>query len=208
MAITARRVVEAARDRHPGFDPKSHPDPVALRFLSDYQRHLFGRVADANPSIVAASAEIDFPLDDFELGNSLPAFKDVQGGTIYFLSGVSTGQAPLRMVDWENRLDARFSFAAWTHHGRIHFSGDADRWAKVQRVVVEYIPEPEQLGGMNAELILPDAAYLACTSAVAAFLGGRIGVNLSGAQHAAEEAYLEEVRRSKRAHRVPRYIRR
>jgi hypothetical protein len=204
--ILVERVVTAARDRSPAFGPGEHPEGVILRFLSDYHRDLLGKVAELNPSLVARSHEVELPLEPFEEGIEIPAYKDVRGATAY--RGAS--EIPVRRTEWENRHNARFVHAFYPHAGRLHLTGDADTWRRIDRVVFDYTPEPGELEGTDDELLLPDGAYLACVAAVAAFLGGRNvpPLDLTPAATAAEDRFLAEARKGRRARRIPKYLRR
>jgi hypothetical protein len=218
--IQVRRVIEAARDRHPSFSPSEHPDGLAVRFLEDYQRDLLARLVDLNPSSVSRSHEVTFPIlrladpedpdselvDGFSEGVVMPPHKDFRGATAY----TAHAETPLNRIEWENRLNSRFNFAIYPLNGRIFFTRTAADWKLVQRVVVDYTPEAEEITSIDQELILPDAAYLTCVEALAAFFGARSGspIDLTLRANHAETRYLEEVRRSRRARRITRYIRR
>lgn len=214
--ILASRVINAGRDRNALFTREKHPDPVALRFLSDYHRDLFGKAALVNPSAVAIGLQIEFPFVDdsdnpipFEEGYPLPANKGLQdGGTVRFADSHNPPRTPLSLVAWENRLNPRFRYSGWVQAGRLYLTGTEDEtWKDAERIDIEYIPEPVDLTRLSDEILVPDGAYLTCVEQVAAFFGVRSGIDLSARAAGFETRFLEELRRSRPAQRIPRYRR-
>ena len=73
-SLTAGEVINQARDHHPSFGPRGHPEGALLRLLSNYQRAILAKIAQVNPSLCASNLFVTLPLANFAAGVKLPAF--------------------------------------------------------------------------------------------------------------------------------------
>lgn len=168
--MIAKNVITAARDLHMGFDPNSHPDAGAVRFLSGYMTELMGKALMRYPSLWSDEQEVALPLATFAAGAALdsPFFLDDVVGQ------VGTGQDPIRIVPYEHRHDnglpGRF---VYTVNGMLFLSGVAGDWSPYESLVVRYAKVPTALVADTGTIPLPDNAEMALRYALAHFWSGR-----------------------------------
>ena len=72
-SLTVGDVITRARDHHPSFEDRAHPNGTLLRMLSNYQRDITAKIARVNPGLCASEVIVTLPLADFNAGAKLPS---------------------------------------------------------------------------------------------------------------------------------------
>lgn len=192
--LTARQIVNAARDRAASFDGKRHPDAAALRYLSAVQRDLHSKVLFLDPTLFQEEETYTLPLDDFDEGIQLPEHRSVEGVVVRGpASGSSPGRAArVELLPWGLRDAGGTSrLAAWVVGQRLYLRSPASLWDGGSEIAIATTAIPAELTTLDDELILPDTAELALTEALALFFARRdsqSGLNISLYQIAAKDA--------------------
>jgi hypothetical protein len=116
VELVASEIIDEARDFHPGFDPRTVPDRVALRFLSRITRRLASRVTlEAEDALISkyviSAADLDLSLDGDSLAD--PVVEADSGvllpAHLYLSKSVH--------VKWEDD-DKRYPVTLTHYHGR------------------------------------------------------------------------------------------
>jgi hypothetical protein len=183
MSFTAGDVVNAARDLHPSFDPKSSPDEVAWRFLQRFARALASDVVQARPEALTPTPLVtSLPLATFANGITIPAHLLVLEVTTLRQGGTSpTDDIPVSLLSAAQHL--RFTgngsiafgnatLTAYLTGSVLQLGGDAVSWSPYASVTTRYIPMPTVTGSASV-LALPDDAATPCISALADFFSQR-----------------------------------
>lgn len=205
MPTTALAVIEAARDRHPSFDARAHPDRVLLRQLSTEQRRLVGKLLRANPYALSTSVSVPLAGYDFAAGYAMPDYVRIHTAT-------GEGEWPIKLheVSWANRLDvSRAGHTYALNNGRLYLNGAADDWTSVTSVTVSYTPAPADLAALESLLSVPTSASAYLSAFLAEAMGTRtmprddappVPLALLREERARSEMdFLEEIRSTYRA---------
>lgn len=174
MSFTASDVVNAARDRHPAFDPKTAPDAVAWRFLQQFARTLASEVVQRKPEALVRTALVTtLPLAAFGAGITIPTRLIVDDVSVLRSGGVSpTDDAPVRLVHPGQRFTTRAPLFAYLVGDTVQLGGVDTDWMPYTSVTVRYVPVPTVTDGSTA-LPFDDDAMTPCVLALADFLGQR-----------------------------------
>lgn len=172
MTLTAKQVIEAARDEHASFDDRRHPDRPLVRMLSRYQKQLLARAMERNVAPFVLVQETALPLADFDAGIALPAHKVIQ-----HVDAVSaTDPARKRRVeilDWGHHADPVPFPSVFIEAGVLYLRGVANSWNEYGQLRVFYVAEPVVLTAPASTFILPDSAESALISRTAAYMAQR-----------------------------------
>lgn len=175
MAFTAADVIDAARDRHPSFDPKAQPESVLLRGLQQYARSLASLVMRWRPSAMVATELVTaLPLASFSAGITLPAHLFIQSIMTVRL-GYSSPQEeqPVRLLPLAQRTRFGAPFpAAFVQSGTLFLTGRPTDWANYTSVTVRYVPVPT-VSTAATQLPFTDDAMTPMVAWLAAFMGAR-----------------------------------
>lgn len=203
MALVAGDVIEAARDRHKAFVRELAPQGMALRFLSQYQRELLGKIAEIDEDVLRTDTNTVMPLAVFDNGIALPANR-----TIVAISALTTGAVPnsleVALVPASLRNDRSTpARAAYQIGDKLFLRGAASDWTTIGSIAVATVPVPVPVTKSTDVLVVPDTAERALIEnlALAMALRGHNEPNIpaidTGAFGArakdAEQAYLTEV---------------
>lgn len=199
MALVARALLESARDFHPAFDPRQHPDRVLLRQLSAYQRMLAGKALELNRTALVATDVIDMATYDFAVGHPFPSVHALHGGTVTFGDGATV---VLAITAWQNRMERMPRYGCFRQGGVLFLRGVPEEWSGVTSVSLSYAPIPAELTAPADTLALPDYAEPACIAFLAYAMALRspaemkvpLGAFAEGMQ-AAEASFLADVRK-------------
>lgn len=171
MAFTVLDVIEQARDQHPSHDPERTPESSLIRELNRYVRGLYMRVLERDSSRFTTVETIAWPLADFGVGHTMPAYVYIQGGIISFAD--STELAELRIVPYRNRYTPGVPLAAYMHGGILYFCGREDDWQGTSQVAVSYAPEPTPLTARTDTVSLPESGILPCVRWLSYYMARR-----------------------------------
>lgn len=165
MAISLANVIRDARDKHPAFTPKAHPDSLCVRALSLYQDELMGEAQRVRRSLLSSSYTVAMPLADHEAGiTTVPAHDYIQGITGHMEGNVTF---PVALVPWENRYQPGVFPAATYQGGVLRLLGKAEDWTGCTQVVVSYWPATAALVTLASVPALPDSAHGVLVEALA-----------------------------------------
>lgn len=155
MPLNLSSLIRQARDTHPTFDERAHPDPVLVRALSLFASELAGEAQRVQRNLVSVAHTVALPLADFAAGATLPAFDYPHG-----LSGFTAAgdEVPINLVSWELRKSPVPWPAATIHGGSLHLLGGEGDWKWATRLVFHYWPAPTELTSMSGIITLPDSA--------------------------------------------------
>lgn len=172
--LSAERVIEAARDRHPAFDRSRTPDPSVLRFLSQYRKELAGRVAAIDETALVTSVTFSMPLSDHEAGITLPANRYIAGITAKD-NNATPNYYPVDLIPWAHRNDINAPLsAAWEYGGKLYLRSPASAWRYITEIGVAIVPSMDtDLATLADDVGLPTEAERALTEACAFFMAKR-----------------------------------
>lgn len=215
--MTAGKIIRAARAEDASFDDRRHPGRDALAYLSRLQERLVSVWAEADPDAYQDELEIAFPLADFDEGVELVEI-DAESGTEpidvtrirHPLSVWVRGEDVARdlpLISWRDRNRGPWALTCYEDGGRLRFSGTADRWKDVERVVLTYVATPPTLEQLDDELVLPSSARDALVCWVADFFARRSKADEIGRTHRefradavdAEALWVDQLRRRRGA---------
>lgn len=203
MPITLGDVIRSARDLHPSFKPQQTPDPVLMRWLSDYQEELRGRLLDWNPDAITATETIALPLADFSAGHTLPEYQRIREADIRYGTGASQERMDLPIAGPRFRHEL-LAPIAYVEGGVLYLVGKEKDYNGFDQIRVRYVPAPTDLTDATSAFSLPDRARPVLKAWAAAFMASRgplagdappDKVELTGKAEKAEETFLTELER-------------
>jgi hypothetical protein len=205
--LVVRDLVTAARDEHPTFDDRRHPDPVLLRALSRYNKELLGKIIRLDDSKGVEYFDQALPLAVFDNGIAIPAYKYPFG-----LQATALGRTrphPLDLVSWEE--SSQYRHAGYLLNGILFLCGRPHDWTSFSSVRFLYVAEPAALAMDLATVLtaMPDSAEPTLVAYLALKMAQRGGAGegetrpdpgVFGAQwQAAEDRLLDEMGRNTQA---------
>jgi hypothetical protein len=172
-SLVAADLIESARDEHPLFDPKRHPDLILLRALSRYQRRFVPKINRVNTKFLTVELETALPLADFDAGITLPDYSFPVGVEVQSTSS-ETVIATVDLVAREARL--RYGRAAYVWNNKLYLTGVANDWVGFSYVRFYYVAEVDPLTtytGAGGTLVLPNAAEPCLVAYLSHFMAKR-----------------------------------
>ena len=209
MALVAGELITSARDEHPTFNDRRHPDPVLLRALSRYQRELFGKLIRLDSQKAVIYQDTALPLASFDAGIAVPTYKYPSGAEAR--TSTCTIGRQLKIVAWERRTE--YHHAVYLRNGVLYLTGLESYWTDYDTIRFFYVPELAALAidaaAMSAVLSLPDAAEATLVAFLALQMAKRGGAGdgetapdakvFGGEWVAAEDRFLDEMGRNTQA---------
>ena len=182
--LTAEEVIKDARDHHPAFNPRQHPNGTLLRLLSTYQRTITSKIARVNPGLCASQFIIALPLEDFEAGVKLPANTYVMPGLLLRHIGIPDLKEPIDLVDptLRGQLEMDHKFA-YLRGNNLFLGRRASNYENFDQLIVELVLVPRRLERLSDTLLLPDwgkdtyVAHLVNKMSVRQEMGGNVLLN-------------------------------
>jgi hypothetical protein len=156
-SLTAATVINEARDAHPAFNPRQHPNGTLLRLLSSYQRNITSKIARVNAPLCASQLIIALPLDDFNAGVKLPANTYVLPGVLLRNNVNVDLKEPMDLVDATLRgeLDMNHKFA-YLKGNNLFLGRRASNYRNFDQIILELVLVPRRLERLSDVLVLPD----------------------------------------------------
>lgn len=157
MATTVAEIIDAARDRHPGFSERVIGDKVAMRFLSQYQRRLVNKILRWNADYIATQQNVSYSTDYLwtSTGYSLPENVQVIGGTVNF-TNTTDDHGELSLVKHSDRLNPMGRYPAYIKNGSLFLCGYSQDWTDVASIDLEYVATPSLFTTTSDNIALPD----------------------------------------------------
>ncbi len=155
--LTAGAVITEARDHHPAFNPRQHPNGTLLRLLSSYQRQITSEIARVNAPLCASEVLIALPLDDFNAGVKLPANTYVLPGVLLRNTVNVDLKEPIDLVDMTLRgeLDMPHKFA-YLEGNNLFLGRRASNYDNFDQIILKMVLVPRRLERLTDVLLLPD----------------------------------------------------
>jgi len=155
--LTAGAVITEARDHHPAFNPRQHPNGTLLRLLSSYQRMITSKIARVNAPLCASQLLIALPFEDFDAGVKLPANTYVLPSPLLRHIGIPDLKEPIDLVDATLRgeLDMAHKFA-YLKGNNIFLGRRASNYENFDQLILELVLVPRTLERLTDTLLLPD----------------------------------------------------
>jgi hypothetical protein len=155
--LTAGGVINEARDAHPAFNPRQHPNGTLLRLLSSYQRNITSKIARVNAPLCASQLIIALPLADFNAGVKLPANTYVLPGVLLRNNVNVDLKEPIDLVDATLRgeLDMDHKFA-YLKGNNLFLGRRASNYRNFDQIILELVLVPRRLERLSDILVLPD----------------------------------------------------
>lgn len=196
--MTAREVVDQARDYHISFDPRRVGEKMALRYLSRYQRRLAEKITAMSEEALASTvsftkAEVDAAAlaGAAGAGLTLPDHLILLGLHTTRVAGGSS--IPVDLVAYSNRhVDAVRVFpSAYILNQKLyptnryeasgfHIKGDSSTlehgWEPLDGIVAILVRTPVELTAPENLLTLPDSTQDALVANLALWMASRNGV--------------------------------
>jgi len=173
-SLVVRDLIREARDQHPSFDSRRHPDAVLVRALSQYQRNLIPRIVRRNRTILTEVIEQTLPLPDFNAGITLPDFiypVSVEVETALTGPGLIPRRFEVEMVPWQAR--GRYHLAAYIRNNTLYLTGSEVDWTGFTKLRFFYVPQVDAVTGLSSTLSLPNSAEPCLVAFLAALMARR-----------------------------------
>jgi len=172
-SLTVGDIITRARDHHPTFEDRAHPNGVLLRMLSNYQRDITAKIARVNPGLCASEIAIPLPLADFGAGVKLPSYTYILPAFELRARAQTDLKEPIDLVDLSLRAVAEMPRKFVYLKGNNLFLGRrAGNYDAFDQIHLQLVLTPKNLEGLDDPLILPDwgvdayAGHLAMRMAV------------------------------------------
>ncbi len=172
-SLTVGDVITRARDHHPSFEDRAHPNGVLLRMLSNYQRDITAKIARVNPGLCASEISVTLPLADFNAGVKLPSHTYVLPAFELRSRNNTDIKEPIDLVDLSLRAVAEMPRKfVYLKGNNLFFGRGAGNFDPFDRLILQLVLTPRNLVGLDDPLILPDwgvdtyAGHLAMRMAV------------------------------------------
>lgn len=209
MTLVVGDLIKAARDAHPTFNDRRHPDAVLLRALSRYQRELLGRLIRLDQTQAVVQLDTDLPLPDFDKGIPVYAYKYPMGAAVFQPN--SDKSHDVEIVAFQDRH--RYRGAVFLLDNILYLTGRSRDWEPFSLIRFYYVPEPDALPAlMTTTLVyLPDSAENTLVTYLAMKMAQRGGhsatdgeqepdaAGIAGEWKVAEERLLDESARKTQA---------
>lgn len=199
---TAGQVITEARDWHPSFDQRRHPNGSLMRLLSSYQREVTGKIARVNPALLATPVTYALPLADFNEGMKLPQRSYIMPAIEVRYTQNSDVAVTIELVNLTRRIDRDLiPNAAYVRGDRLFLTGRAENWAPFGSLTVNMVLTPKELTALTDVVMLPDwgmDAYVSALVRAMAIRGGLSG-DILGAAAEAEQQFLDTVAQQRAA---------
>ena len=155
--LTAGAVITEARDHHPAFNKRQHPNGTLLRLLSSYQRNITSEIARVNAPLCASEVLIALPLADFNAGVKLPANTYVLPGVLLRNTVNVDLKEPIDLVDMTLRaeLDMPHKFA-YLEGNNLFLGRRASNYDNFDQLILKLVLVPRKLERLTDTLLLPD----------------------------------------------------
>lgn len=177
-SLVASDLILEARDAHPSFVERRHPDPLLVRALSRYQRRLVARIIRFNATLMVQSQDSNVPalIADqtvFNAGITLPDYKYPAQVEITrpATAGRTHRPVPLDLISWE-RLSQAFRCVAIRDH-KMYLAGKPADWSEFETLTFYYMPEVDDLANAKATLVVPNSARAVLVAYLCWFMTGR-----------------------------------
>lgn len=172
MQATVEEIVQAARDESEHFGPNRVPDSVLIGKLDRFYRRLYFRTQKVNGTIFSATTTFDFPLSNFDSGQTIPEYKTILGGDVVF--DANTDNQNLNIVPFESRYDPNMDWPAYILDRELYFCPPETAWSPVDEVVLFYVPEPTKLTELDDTPDLPESGEPVLVQYLARFMAKRV----------------------------------
>lgn len=155
-SLTAGDVINQARDHHPSFGPRQHPEGSLLRVLSNYQRSIFAKIAQVNPSLCASNLFVTLPLANFAAGVKLPAFTYVLPNPTLITTNNNIRE-PIDLVSatLQSDFEQPRKFA-YLQGGSLFLGRRAENYDAYSQLRLQMVLTPPNLVDLKEPLSLPD----------------------------------------------------
>jgi hypothetical protein len=155
-SLTPGQIIQEARDVHPSFNPRMHPNGTLLRLLSSYQRAIFAKIAQSNPALCASNLFITLPLADFSAGIKLPSFTYMLPHPTLLTTGNNVRE-PIDLVNATFQADfeqpRKF---AYLQGGNLFLGRRAENYNAYDQLRLQMVLTPRDLVSLSEPLMLPD----------------------------------------------------
>ncbi len=181
--LTPGEIITDARDLHPSFELRAHPNAILLRGLSSFEKTMSGRVARVNPALIAAGITVSLPLTDFAGGITLPQIT-------YFMPGVEirnrnvVNTVELLNLTLRSDRDSPAQFV-YLRGKQLFLSAPSQQWRNWDSINFQVVLTPRPVTKLDQLLLLPSFAKDAYVGALAQLMATRQGlvdVRLIGAE--------------------------
>lgn len=210
MTVTARDLIDSARDFHSSFDPRAVPEKAALRQLSRLQRRLAEKLTAISEEVLAVTlnlpkTDVDAAADLGIVGPGVEIPEHLLILSVFTRRSDVAGDIPVDLVAYtNNQYEAlrRFPSAflirqklypvnTW-QAGGFAMKGDSlnvtHGWENLNGIDLLYVPIPPELTLPGSCLSLPDVVSDALVTALAHWMAQRNGVSIPSLRQEAEEA--------------------
>lgn len=200
--LTAGAVITEARDAHPSFNKRQHPNGSLLRLLSSYQRQITSKIARVNAPLCASQLLVTLPLADFDAGVKLPANTYVLPGLLLRSNVNPDLKEPIDLVDATLRgeLDMPHKFA-YLRGNNLLLGRRPSNYTNFDQILLEVVLVPRALAALTDTLVLPDwgedtyVGHLVNKMAMRGDMGGNVLIDAD----TAEQEFLATVAQQKAA---------
>lgn len=169
--LTPAEIIREARDLHPTFEERKHPDGVLLRALSSFEKTVSGRLAKSYPALIASGITVNLPLTTFAEGILLPAITYVLPG-VEVRRGQVVNTVELINLTLRSDFDSPDYFV-YLRGKRLFLSASEQQWANWDSINFQVVLTPREVTKTNELLLLPNHAHDAYVGALVQLMATR-----------------------------------
>jgi hypothetical protein len=153
--VDAGTLIDEARDLHPSFTVRHHPDKVLLRQLERREKDMLRRALEINESYRSTTLPTALPLAVFASGIALPANTTVVGADYIDAHG---DRFEIQLRPWALRGDPAPLRCAYVNAGVVYLRGLAADWTGLTSILIYHTPAPAALTTKASVLTIGDEA--------------------------------------------------
>lgn len=170
MPLTSAQLIDDARNKHPAFNDRDHPDKGLLREIARLERVLLTRAAGRNPDYKAAVQVIALPA----VAAALNAHISVHSAQLVGPNNVTEW---VDIIPWHAQNGSRPLRCVTVRDGTIYLVGDASLYTDWTSLEVTITPAPTAIPlsrtGLAQALTIGDEAEQAIVSGLVVHMAGR-----------------------------------
>jgi hypothetical protein len=168
--VIAGDIIDEARNKHPAFNLRDHPDRALRMELGRLEHSLIQRGIQRNPDYLATIQTVALPLAIFANGVTLDPNTAVHYAAIFSANGV---EREVDIVPWAQRNDPRRLFTATVLNGVLFLLGSELDWQGWTSLNITITPMPTAPAVNSDPLTIDDLGADTLTAGLALFMAKR-----------------------------------
>lgn len=168
--MDAGTIIDEARDLHPSFVVRHHPNKVLLRQLERREKEMLRRALEINEDYRSATLTTAMPLAVFANGITLPTGVTPTGADYIDAAG---DRFEIQLRPWHHRGDPAPLRTGYVKAGVVYLRGIAADWNGATSVLIYHTPAVTALTTLTSVLAIGDEAKDHLVADLAYFMARR-----------------------------------